>query len=154
MNYIDTSCFVKYYRYGTDEKCSEEISSIIDNAKESRGTLISSFLLIGECVSVFDKWVRYRFISTDELNSTLKKFMWDIKELSDKETLILEPVSTSTITLCIELIIKHHLSVNDAIHLYNALSNKALIEQFICSDETLLKSAKIEGFKVYNPEVE
>ena len=78
--------------------------------------------------------------------------MRGIQELSDNGTLILEPVSTSTITNCLDLITKHHLSLNDAIHLYAALSNKTLVDQFICSDELLLKAAKSEGFKVFNPE--
>ena len=152
MNYLDTSSFVKYYRYESDEKGANEIIKLIDNAKKFEVTLISSFLLVGECVSVFDKWLRYKFISPQDLDPTIKKFMRDIQELSDNGTLILEPVSTSTITNCLDLITKHHLSLNDAVHLYAALSNKTLVDQFICSDELLLKAAKSEGFKVFNPE--
>ncbi len=152
MNYLDTSSFVKYYRFEADEKGAERVIRLIDNAKEGNATLISSFLLVGECVSVFDKWVRYKFISPEESNRIIKKFIMDIQELSNNGMLILEPVSTSTITNCLDLIIKHHLSINDAIHLYAALSNKSLIEQFICSDELLLKAAKSEGFLILNPE--
>ena len=72
--------------------------------------------------------------------------------MNDKETLILEPVNSSVITLCTDLIVKYHISINDAIHLYTALSNKANIKKFISSDEILLKAAKAEGFDVYNPE--
>ena len=152
MKYLDTSSFVKYYRYGEDEKGANEIAKLIDSAKNGKATLISSFLLIGECVSVFDKWVRYKFISAEESNQTIKKFIMDIQELSNNGMLLLESVSTSTITNCLDLITKHHLSINDAIHLYAALSNKTDIDQFICSDELLLKAAKSEGFKVFNPE--
>ena len=102
--------------------------------------------------SVFDKWARYKYISSDECVELVKIFLKDIKELSDNCVFILEPVSTSTITNCLDLIIKHHLSMNDAIHLYTALGNKALIDEFICSDDLLLKAAKSEGFKVFNPE--
>ena len=152
MKYLDTSSFVKYYRYEADEIGANEITELIDNAKNGKATLISSFLLIGECVSVFDKWVRYKFISVEESNQTIKKFIMDIQELSNNGMLLLESVSTSTITNCLDLITKHHLSINDAIHLYAALSNKTGIDQFICSDELLLKAAKSEGFKVFNPE--
>lgn len=152
MNYLDTSSFVKYYRYEADEKGADEIIGLIDDAKKEKVTLISSFLLVGECISVFDKWVRYKFISPEESNRTIKKFLRDIQELSNSGMLILEPVSTSTITNCLELITKHHLSINDAIHLYAALSNKSLIDRFICSDDLLLKAAKSEGFKIFNPE--
>ena len=154
MKYLDTSSFVKYYRYEADEKGANEITELIDSAKNGKITLISSFLLVGECISVFDKWVRYKLISSEDLNRTIKKFIRDIQELSNNGMLILEPVSTSTITNCLELIIKYHLSINDAIHLYSALGNKTLIDQFICSDELLSKAAKSEGFKVLNPEKE
>ena len=150
MKYLDTSAFVKYYR--KQEDGSDKIKELIDNAREGKDQLISSFFLVGETVSVFDKWTRYKYISNNECNELIKIFLKDIKQLTDNEILVLEPVSTSTITLCIELILKHHLSINDAIHLYAALSNKMLIDQFICSDELLLKAAKSEGFNVFNPE--
>ena len=150
MKYLDTSAFVKYYR--KQEDGSDKIKELIDNAREGKDQLISSFFLVGETVSVFDKWTRYKYISNNECNELIKIFLKEIKQLTDNEILVLEPVSTSTITLCIELILKHHLSLNDAIHLYAALSNKMLIDQFICSDELLLKAAKSEGFNVFNPE--
>jgi len=152
MNYIDTSSFVKYYRYEADEKGANKIIELIDNAKKGKAALISSFLLVGECVSVFDKWVRYKFISSEESNKTIKKFIRDVQELSIIGTLTLESVSISTITNCLDLITKHHLSINDAIHLFAALSNKAQIDQFICSDDNLIKAAEKEGFSVVNPE--
>ena len=152
MNYLDTSSFVKYYRYESDEKGANEIIRLIDDAKRGKVMLISSFLLIGECVSVFDKWVRYKFISYQESDQTIKKFIRDVQELSNSGMLTLESVSTSTITNCLDLITKHHLSINDAIHLFAALSNKAQIDKFICCDSILINAAKKEGFKVLNPE--
>ena len=82
----------------------------------------------------------------------VKIFLREIKELSDAEILILVHVSTSTITNCIDLITKHHLSLNDSIHLFTALGNKTLIDTFVCSDEVLIKAAKKEGFSIINPE--
>ena len=38
--------------------------------------------------------------------------------------------------------------------LQEAMLNKTDINQFICSDELLLKAAKSEGFEVFNPEKE
>ena len=73
MNYLDTSAFVKYYRYESDEEGANEIIELIDDAKKGKVMLISSFLLIGECVSVFDKWVRYKFISYQESDQTINK---------------------------------------------------------------------------------
>ena len=150
MKYLDTSAFVKHYR--NKEEGSAAIHDLMQNTRDGKEQLISSFLVVGETVSVFDKWTRYKFISSDECFKLVKIFLKDIKELSDDSAFILEPVSMSTITNCLELITKHHLSLNDAIHLYTALGNKSLIDEFICSDEMLLKAAKSDGFKVFNPE--
>lgn len=150
MKYLDTSAFVKHYR--KEEEGSNKINKIIDDVRDGKEQLMSSFFVVGETISVFDKWARYRYISNDECAELVKIFLKDVKELTDNEILVLEPISTSTITNCLDLITKHHLSINDSIHLYTALSNKALIDTFICSDDTLIKAAEKEGFTIFNPE--
>jgi len=150
MKYLDTSAFVKHYR--KDEEGSDKINKLIDDARDGKEQLISSFFVVGETISVFDKWARYKYISSDECAELVKIFLKDVKELTNNEVLVLEPVSTSTITNCLDLITKHHLSINDSIHLYTALRNKTLIDIFICSDGILIKAAQNEGLKVLNPE--
>lgn len=150
MKYLDTSAFVKYYR--KDEEGSDKINELIDNARDGKEQLISSFFIVGETISAFDKWARYKYISSDECAELIKVFLKDLKELTDSEVLVLEPVSTATIANCLDLIARHHLSINDSIHLYTALSNKTLIDIFICSDDLLIKAAQNEGLKVFNPE--
>lgn len=152
MNYLDTSALVKFYGKEDFEKGFVKIKELVENAKAGNESLISSYFIVGECISVFDKWVRYKLITEEELHKAIKRFLADIKELNDKGALILEPVTSSVITLCTDLIVKYHLPINDAIHLYTALSNKDSIKKFICSDENLLKAAKSEGFEVLNPE--
>ena len=150
MKYIDTSSFVKYYGY--HEKGKEEILDLVDSSKSGTEVLISSFLLMGECVSAFDKWARYKFISLHQSHGIIKKFILEAQEMSNSGSLILEPISTITITNSLDLISKHHLSINDAVHLYTALCNKLAIEEFICTDDSLGKAAQKEGFVVFNPE--
>jgi len=150
MKYIDTSAFVKHYR--KEELGSDIINKLMDDSKEKNSQLISSFIVVGEIISVFDKWVRYKFITKQECDELVRIFLKEIKQLTDNEVLILESVSNSMITMSVELIIKHHLSLNDALHLYTALGNKNLIQEFVCSDDSLLKAAKSEGFEVLNPE--
>ena len=152
MKYLDTSALVKFYGKGDFEKGFTKVKDLVEKARDGNETLISSYFIVGECISVFDKWVRYKLITEEELHMAIRRFLADVKELNDKGALILEPVTSSVITLCTDLIIKHHLSINDAIHLYTALSNKAHIKKFISSDEILLKAAKSEGFEVLNPE--
>ena len=115
MNYLDTSAFVKHYR--AKEKGSGIINKLVDDAKAGKEQLVSSFIVIGEVISVFDKWTRYKYISSDECAELVKIFIREIKELNDTGILLLEHVSTSTITNCLDLITGHHLSLNDSIHL-------------------------------------
>ena len=44
MKYIDTSSFVKYYRYEADEKGAGKVIKLIDDVKKGESGLISSFL--------------------------------------------------------------------------------------------------------------
>ena len=152
MIYLDTSALVKFYGKADFEKGFAKVKDLIEKAKDGNETIISSYFIVGECISVFDKWIRYKLITDEELHKAIKRFLADVKEMNDKGTLILEAVTSSIITFSTELIIKHHMSINDAIHLYTALSNKDNIKEFISSDEILLKAAKSEGFKVMNPE--
>ena len=150
MKYLDTSAFVKHYR--AKEEGSDIINRLFDDAKAGKEQLISSFIVMGEIVSVFDKWTRYKYVTNDECSELVRIFLKEIKELNDAGILFLEHVSTSTITNCLELITKHHLSLNDWIHLFTALGNKTLIDEFVCADDMLLKAAEKEGIKVLNPE--
>lgn len=152
MKYMDTSALVKYYGREDFEKGFAKIKELVEKAKAGNEILLSSYFIVGECISVFDKWVRYKLITEEELHKAIKRFLADVKDLNDKGTLILEPITSSVITLCTDLIVKYHLSINDAIHLYTALSNKDNIKEFICSDENLARAAKAEGFEVLNPE--
>ena len=127
MNYIDTSAFIKYYSDEVREKGVREVTNLIESAKGGNDTLLSTFFIIGEAISVFDKRVRQKIITLDDFNISIKKFLADINEMTTKGVLVLEPVSSSTILLCAELIIKHHLSINDAIHLYTTLANRDIV---------------------------
>ena len=150
MNYLDTSAFVKNYR--NEEKGSIVVQKLINDAKAGKEQIVSSFFVVGETVSVLDKWTRYKYISDEECFALIKTFLGDLRDLFDGGALSLEPVSTSAILNCLELITKHHISMNDAIHLYTALASVTPLGLFVCSDGNLLRAAKAEGLKVLNPE--
>lgn len=152
MKYIDTSAFVKYYSSESTEKGAEQIKKLVDNAKTGEGTLLSSVLLIGETVSVFDKWLRLKRITNEGLDKATGKFITDVRELTENGNLMLEPISAFNSLFSVDYILKHHLTVNDALHLYAALLHKGKIGTFICSDKNLLKAAEKEGLKTMNPE--
>ncbi len=72
MKYIDTSALVKYYGSEEHEKGFAEIKKLVDEAKAGNEQLISSYFIVGEAVSVFDKWVRYKLISGKESEGIIK----------------------------------------------------------------------------------
>ncbi|MEK6888046.1 MAG: type II toxin-antitoxin system VapC family toxin [Candidatus Aenigmatarchaeota archaeon] len=152
MKYIDTSAFVKYYSAEPAEKGAEQIEKLVDNAKIGEETLLSSVLLIGEAVSVFDKWLRLKRITNEGLDKATGKFITDVRELTESGNLMLEHVSVFNSLFSVDYIVKHHLTVNDALHLYAALLHKDKIDTFVCSDKNLLKAAEKEGFITMNPE--
>ena len=152
MMYVDTSVFVKYYSEERTEKGAEKMKGLIDDAKKDKETLLSSVLLIGESVSVFDKWLRLNRITKNKLYKATGKFILDIKELTESGNLVLEPISAFNSLFSVDYILKHHLTVNDALHLYAALTRKDKIDSFVCSDKNLIKAAETEGLVIMNPE--
>ncbi len=152
MKYIDTSAFVKYYGSEELERGADKVIRLVDDARQGKEVLVSSIFMVGEAVSAFDRWVRIKAISERELGKISARFLKDIKELSESGALILETINPLFIMFSIDFIIKHHIPINDAIHLYTALTYKPDITEFVCSDVNLLKAARKEGLKVFNPE--
>lgn len=161
MKYIDTSAFIKYYSNEDVEKGADKIRTIIDRAKkikkeanviDQKDVLISSILLIGESISVFDKWLRLKLITKKEFDELLAVFLGDIKLLLMNNAFVFEEINSFMAISCCEYIIKHNLTLNDSFHLYGALLNKAEIDEFICSDKNLIEAVKKEGIKIFNPE--
>ena len=151
MKYIDSSAFVKYY---SAEKGSDKVNVIIDKAKDGKEKLLSSILLIGEVISAFDKMFRQKLITKEELMISVKDFINDINELTERNSIILEDIDSMDMKFAVDYIVNHHLTVNDALHLYAALVNKKKIERFVSSDRNLNNAAKKEGLNVFNHEEE
>ncbi len=152
--YLDTSALVKYYSDESLEPGCAYINQLLDRAKKGQEKLVSSILLVGETISVFDKWARRGWISEEERYSLVALFFQDIQLLVQKEALILEPISPEQSVLSITSILTHHLTLHDAIHLHTALSFPEKIILFVCSDKNLCDAAKKEGFVIIDPEEE
>ncbi|WP_456474260.1 type II toxin-antitoxin system VapC family toxin [Candidatus Pyrohabitans sp.] len=152
MKYIDTSAFVKYYGNPEFERGIEEVEVLFGRAREGEDVLVSSILMVGETISVFDRWIRIKAITKDEFDKILGRFVMDVKELSETGALIMETISPLFITFSIEYIIKHHIPINDAVHLYTALTWMPEVDEFVCCDENLLRAARAEGLNTFNPE--
>ena len=152
MKYIDTSAFVKYYGKEESEKGVEKITELINKAKAGEEELTSSVFMVGEAISVFDRWVSLKIINEKELNMIISKFSKDIEELVESNGLTLQGIDTALILFSTEIILKHHIPINDSIHLHTALNISPKIEEFICSDKNLNDAAKKENLIVFDPE--
>src|SRR3989338_578933 len=152
MKYIDSSVFGKYYAEESLEKGADRVRAEIEKARRGEETLVSSILLLGEVVSIFDKWYRRHLITEAELYEQLLCFAEDLRELMDNGALILEPISPLIFISSVRFITQYHISVGDAIHLYTALMYLPRNEEFLCSDKNLNLAAREERFLVKDPE--
>ncbi len=151
MKYIDTSAFVKYYGNPKFEKGVLQMSDLFENAKSGKEILITSIFTIGEIISVFDRWVRIKAITNEDFIKILIRLVSDLEELINLKSLVVDGINSEMVSHSFEYIPKYHISINDSLHLYTALSNKN-IKEFFSSDENLNKAATNEGLDVINPD--
>jgi predicted nucleic acid-binding protein len=153
MIYIDTSAFIKKYASSEFEKGVSNVKGLIRNAIDGRVVLVTSLLTVGECLSVFDKWGRQKYFTQREVLALAAKLFKDLKELQDKNSLIIEPITSFSIISSLDYILTNHITINDAIHLYTAINWKDKLDYFYCSDENLKRACKEEGLKVKDPKM-
>lgn len=152
MKYIDSSAFVKYYCDESAERGAQKVAALVEDVKKGREKLISSIILIGEVVSAFDKRLRRKILTREQFDESTGEFARDTQKLSETDSLVFEEITLINITPAVDLIVKHHLPVNDALHLHTALANSDKISEFVSSDKSLNAAATAEGLKVFNPE--
>ncbi len=152
MRYIDSSAFVKYYCDEGAEKGAQKVVDLLEDVKSGKEQLISSIILIGEVVSAFDKRLRRKILTKEQFDESTGEFARDIKKLSESGLIVFEEITLINITSAVDFIVKYHLPVNDALHLYTALANSDKISEFLSSDKSLNAAAIAEGLKVLNPE--
>lgn len=151
MEYIDSSAFVKYYAEEDFEAGAEKVQKLINDAKRGKVVLKSSVILVGECVSAFDRWLRMGIFDEEKFNKVITEFLKDVAELRNKKSLVLDDISTPVVINCVGYVISHHLSLNDAIHLYTTISDAKGITRFVCADKNLIVAAQREGFEIFDP---
>ena len=145
IGYMDTSALVKRY---APEKNSELVKNLfqIQNL-----LLVSSSWIVNEAVAALDKKIAKRQINQGEFDEALKTFFDHLEEASGINKLVLllvEPyLSTS-----LDLITKHHISADDALHLASALM--VGVDLLIAGDKRLIEAARVEGIESYNVEID
>ncbi|MFQ6119137.1 MAG: type II toxin-antitoxin system VapC family toxin [Methanosarcinales archaeon] len=139
--YLDTSSLVKRY-------CEEEGSEVINALFESAHGLVTSVWTIVETVAAIDKKVAKRQITEEERDFALETFFSD---LSNRRIILIRFYDEFT-PLIISLVLKHHISADDALQLLSAITCSPQV--FLASDKKLLESADKENLRALNPEKE
>jgi predicted nucleic acid-binding protein len=145
--FLDTSALVKYYH---PEDGTPEVTRIVD---ESGSRHYISRLSLVETVSAFAVKFRIGHIDEQELHALRRRFYYDIGQGRFR----IMPVTTSRYQEATQLIERHvrsRLRTLDALQLAVALalSQRGMIDHFVCADQRLCETAIAEGLTVINPQ--
>lgn len=148
--YLDPSALVKRYHV---ESGSDTVDYLIDKLLGNDKKLgITSIWSIPEIIAVLNRrkneqkvpFKKFRILVSAFLNEISKFFTVDFNQEK-----IIESVS---------LILKHNLNSVDALHLFSIKESREIVKSggnaliVVAADERLLRSARMEGFDVLNPE--
>ena len=135
--YLDTSALVKRY---VEEHGSEIIDSIFNDAYRGVKTISFSYWNIGEAAVVFDKYERMAELNAKKL---LKELLREVKTLARLHKIMLVGVDPFILRKSIEIVLKHHIYVADALQLVSAIESRSKL--FVTADKELARIAEREG---------
>lgn len=137
--YLDTSALVKRY---VEEAGSEVVDSIYECAYKGVKTLSFSYWNIAEAVVVFDKYARKLGLDAGRV---VRDMLGEFMTLSRLHRLVVVSVSPSILRSSIELVLKHHIYVADALQIASAKKvNSSIV---VTGDKELASIAEAEGLK-------
>ncbi|MCH8291436.1 type II toxin-antitoxin system VapC family toxin [Candidatus Poribacteria bacterium] len=143
--YVDTSAFIKRY---AQEKNSDLVVTIFQII--SLITVTSSWT-INETVAGLDKKVAKKQMRREEADKAIQMLVSKSSEVSiDRCVSIM--ITHSLLARSTNLIIKHHISADDALHLASALM--VGVDLLIAGDKRLIEAARTEGIESYNVEID
>ena len=137
--YLDTSALVKRY---VEEVGSEVVDSIYGYAYRGVKTLSFSYWNIAEAVVVFDKYARKLELDAKKM---VRDMLGEFTTLSRLHRLIVVSVSPSILRTSIELVLKHHIYMADALQIASAKKVNSSI--MVTGDRELANIAEVEGLK-------
>ena len=143
--YVDTSAFLKRY---AQEKNSDLVVVIFQIADL---TTVTSSWAINETVAGLDKKVAKKQISREEANQAIQMILSKSSAIS-LDRCIPIMITHSLLSQSINLIIRHHISADDALHLASALM--VGVDFFIAGDKRLIQAARAEELESYNLEID
>ena len=144
--FLDTSALVKYYH---PEDGTPEVTRIVE---DSGFLYYISRLSLVETVSAFAVKFRTGQIGEQELNDLRRRFYYDIGQ-GRFRIMPLTTLRYQEATQLIERHVRSRLHTLDALQLTVALalSQRGMIDHFVCADQTLCEIAMAEGLAVINP---
>ena len=137
--YLDTSALVKRY---VEEPGSEVVDDIYEDAYRGVKTLSFSYWNIAESVVVFDMYARILGL---DVKRVMRDMLGEFTTLSRLHRLVVISVSPSILRTSIELVLKHHIYVADALQIASA--KKANSSIMVTGDRELVNIAEAEGLK-------
>jgi predicted nucleic acid-binding protein len=145
--FLDTSAFFKEYH---DERGSDILHDIFNQAKDGRIVLCISVLTISEMLNDLDKTRKRHIISDSDCLIVADTILYDISELTKKEAMKIYEPTEHIIRSSWDLILTHHLSAIDSIQIITAIDCGADI--FAAADTYLLSQAHEIGINTWNVE--
>ena len=137
--YLDTSALVKRC---VEEPGSEVVDDIYEDAYRGVKTLSFSYWNIAESVVVFGKYARMLGL---DVKRVMRDMLGEFTTLSRLHRLVVISVSPSILRTSIELVLKHHIYVADALQIASA--KKANSSIMVTGDRELVNIAEAEGLK-------
>jgi len=136
--YLDTSALAKRY---LKERDSDKVDELYRNAEMGKIKLHFSLWNIGEVCGVFDK---HR--ENTNLKSDLELLLGESTRLVVSGRLNVIEISNDVVMGALEIVLKYHIYVADALQL--ATAHIVGAKRFVTADKMLIRIAKKEGFDV------
>ncbi|MBC7091395.1 MAG: type II toxin-antitoxin system VapC family toxin [Nitrososphaeria archaeon] len=140
MYYLDTSALVKRY---VSEVGSNIVDEVFKDAYRGVKVLSFSYWNIAEAFVVFDKYERGLGLDAKKL---LRDMLREAKTLLRLRKLLVIGISPSILRNSIELVLKHHMYVADALQIVSARRANSSI--LVTGDRRLAVIAEKEGLKI------
>lgn len=138
--YLDTSALVKRY---VEEPGSDILDNVFSECYRGTCKISLSYWNIAEAAIVFDKYERKAGLDAKKL---LQNLLREMRTLAKLHRVILVDVSPRVLRKSIEIALKHHIYIADALQIASAYRANTI--SFMTGDRELAGIAEKENLKV------
>ena len=135
--YLDTSALVKRYVL---ERGSDVVDGIFEEAHRGGSSIALSLWNVGEAAVVFDKYQKRMCL---DAKRAMHLLLSELRTLSLIHSLVLVRVSHRAIMKSIEIALKHHVYIADALQIASHVISKST--ELVTADRELFEVASREG---------